>query len=55
MSDESWPEYLFSYTFDGKKWCFSIAAKDEFEALERLRAIGDGARLDGSLIKRINL
>jgi hypothetical protein len=54
MSDpnERWPEYLFTYHFDGADYGFSILARSEAEARARIKML-PLARYDGELVERI--
>ena len=45
--DDEYQEYLFSYSFGDKEWCFSVIARSEQEASERLTAM-QAATYDGS-------
>ena len=48
-------EYLFHYSYNDSKWCFSIFAANENEAIERMTAIRRTALYDGELKLEIRI
>lgn len=53
MSEQAdYSEHLFSYSFDGAIWGFSIMAKSEDDAKHRLKALA-WAKYDGEIMARI--
>jgi hypothetical protein len=50
---EKWKRYACSYRYQDREYAFTIPARNEIEASNRIRCIGINGRIDGELIAEV--
>ncbi len=50
---EKWKRYACSYRYQDREYAFTIPARTEIEASNRMRCIGNNGRIDGELIAEV--